>query len=244
MIIEKTAIPQESQKRPAQLASSAERGAGFPARTRWKSAEYEPITTPRAHLENNATIEMWGSHLILGKTATHHVPASSPAGSGSVSLPGLVAVSRRTPTPKSLIKFPRKNVAFLRLSPSLPIMKTLHLLLLLGFLANTPDNLGANPNEAAEKKALAQLQGTWSLVSASADGEAMPESMVKEMKRTLHGNELRVTRSGQVFFKAKVILDATKTPKTIDYEMTEGPTKGNRHLRNRGRYLQIFLRKA
>jgi uncharacterized protein (TIGR03067 family) len=33
-----------------------------------------------------------------------------------------------------------------------------------------------------------------------------------------------------VFFKAKVTIDPTKKPKAIDYEMTEGPTKGKTHL--------------
>ena len=48
------------------------------------------------------------------------------------------------------------------------------------------------------------------------------------MKRVCKGDELTVSMAGNTFFKAKLTLDATKTPKTVDYEMTEGITKGKK----------------
>jgi uncharacterized protein (TIGR03067 family) len=35
---------------------------------------------------------------------------------------------------------------------------------------------------------------------------------------------------GQIFLKAKITIDPSKKPKTIDYEMTEGFTKGKKQL--------------
>jgi uncharacterized protein (TIGR03067 family) len=108
-------------------------------------------------------------------------------------------------------------------------MKTLSKLLLASFatlcltLANAAD-------DEAVKKDLAQLQGEWIMVSASADGQPMQDEMVKQMKRVCKGDEITVTMQGQVFLKAKITLDPSKKPKTIDYEMTEGYTKGKKQL--------------
>jgi uncharacterized protein (TIGR03067 family) len=68
------------------------------------------------------------------------------------------------------------------------------------------------------------------MVSGSADGQPMPAEMAKQMKRVCKGDELTVSMAGNTFFKAKLTLDATKTPKTVDYEMTEGITKGKKQL--------------
>jgi uncharacterized protein (TIGR03067 family) len=81
-------------------------------------------------------------------------------------------------------------------------------------------------DEQAVKKELAQLQGEWSMVSGSAEGETMR----KQMKRVCKGDELTVTMGSQVFLKAKITIDPSKTPKTIDYQMTEGFTKGKTQL--------------
>jgi uncharacterized protein (TIGR03067 family) len=80
------------------------------------------------------------------------------------------------------------------------------------------------------KEDLAKLQGQWSMVSGSADGQPMPENMLKEMKRTCHGDEATTTMAGQVFLKAKISLNPSRTPKTIDYQMTGGLTQGKKQL--------------
>ncbi|HKQ36746.1 MAG TPA: TIGR03067 domain-containing protein [Verrucomicrobiae bacterium] len=84
--------------------------------------------------------------------------------------------------------------------------------------------------QAAVKDDGTQLQGEWSMVSGSADGQPMPEQMRKQMKRVCKGDEITVMMGDQTFLKAKIIIDATKNPKTIDYEMTEGVTKGKKQL--------------
>jgi uncharacterized protein (TIGR03067 family) len=50
------------------------------------------------------------------------------------------------------------------------------------------------------------------------------------MKRICKGDETTTTMAGQIFFKAKITIDPSKKPKTIDYQMTEGFTKGKNQL--------------
>ena len=88
---------------------------------------------------------------------------------------------------------------------------------------------GGEENEAV-KKDLAQLQGEWSMVSGSADGQPMPEQMLKQMKRVCKGDEATTTMAGQLYIQAKITIDPSKKPKTIDYQMTGGFTKGKKQL--------------
>jgi uncharacterized protein (TIGR03067 family) len=82
----------------------------------------------------------------------------------------------------------------------------------------------------AVKKDLALLQGEWSMISGSADGQPMPEEVRKQMRRVCKGDEATTTMAGQVYLKAKITLDPSKKPKTIDYEMTGGFTQGKKQL--------------
>jgi uncharacterized protein (TIGR03067 family) len=88
---------------------------------------------------------------------------------------------------------------------------------------------GAGAEDAA-KKEMTLLEGEWSMVSGEANGMAMPEATAKTGKRVAKDGETTITVSGQVYFKAKFSIDPSKKPKAIDYEMTEGPTKGKTHL--------------
>ncbi|MDB6058151.1 MAG: hypothetical protein JWO95_1995 [Verrucomicrobiales bacterium] len=82
----------------------------------------------------------------------------------------------------------------------------------------------------AMQKDLATLQGEWTMVSGSADGQEMPAQMRQQMRRVCKGNETTTTMSGQIFIQAKFTLDPEKSPKTIDYLMTGGFTKGQKQL--------------
>jgi uncharacterized protein (TIGR03067 family) len=85
-------------------------------------------------------------------------------------------------------------------------------------------------DDKAAKQDLAQLQGEWSMVSGTADGQPMPEEMLKQMKRVCKGDEATTTMAGQLYFKAKITIDSSKKPKTIDYQMVDGFTKGKTQL--------------
>ena len=106
-------------------------------------------------------------------------------------------------------------------------MQTIPIAVLLALAAVSPS--WAEENQAV-KKDLALLQGEWIMVSGSADGQPMPDQMRKQMRRICKGDETTTTMAGQLFFKAKITLDPSKKPKTIDYDMTDGPTKGKKQL--------------
>lgn len=82
----------------------------------------------------------------------------------------------------------------------------------------------------AVKTDLAQLQGQWSMVSGVADGYPIPATMLTNSSRVCKGDELTATVGGQLVMKARITIDPSREPKTIDYQVIDGPTKGKRHL--------------
>ena len=68
------------------------------------------------------------------------------------------------------------------------------------------------------------------MVSGKRDGQTLPEEVVKQFKRVAKGDEITVTAGDQVFLKAKISLDSSKKPKTIDYTLLDGPNKGQKQL--------------
>jgi len=115
------------------------------------------------------------------------------------------------------------------MNPSLFSMKAIRNTLLIGLAALAISFVWAEENQAV-KQDLAKLQGEWTMVSGSADGQPMPDDMLKQMKRVCKGDETTTTMGGQLFIKAKITLDPSKTPKTIDYVMLDGFTKGKTQL--------------
>lgn len=108
-------------------------------------------------------------------------------------------------------------------------MKAMQTILLVGLTALAISSAWAAGDEAV-KKDMALLQGEWSMASGSADGQPMPEQMVKQMKRVCKGDETTTMMGNQTFMKAKITIDPSKKPKSIDYEMIEGFTKGKKQL--------------
>ncbi len=89
--------------------------------------------------------------------------------------------------------------------------------------------VGPGGAQEAAKEAL-RLEGEWAMVSGEADGQPLPAEMVKTAKRVARDGVTAVTINGQVFMKAKYTADPSKSPKAIDYAMTEGFTKGKTQL--------------
>lgn len=108
-------------------------------------------------------------------------------------------------------------------------MKTLRTSLLIGLVAWVVSQAWAEDSEAT-KKEMARFQGEWSMVSGSANGQAMPEELRKQMKRVCQADEATTMMGAMVYLKAKITIDPAKQPKTIDYQMTEGVTKGKTQL--------------
>ena len=78
------------------------------------------------------------------------------------------------------------------------------------------------------KKEMARLEGEWSMVSGEIEGKALPPELVKDGKRVAKDGEVTITIGGQVFLKAQFTIDPSKKPRTIDYTMTGGFTKGQK----------------
>jgi uncharacterized protein (TIGR03067 family) len=85
-------------------------------------------------------------------------------------------------------------------------------------------------DDKAAEKDLANLQGEWRMVSGSANGMSLTEEMARNFKRVCKDDVTTVSNGEQTFMKAKFKLDASKSPKTIDYEFLDGPTKGKTQL--------------
>lgn len=108
-------------------------------------------------------------------------------------------------------------------------MKTMRTTFLIALAAVTILSAWAADDQTV-KKDMAQLQGEWSMVSGSANGQSMPDETRRQMKRVCKGDETTTTMGGQMFMKAKITIDPSAKPKTIDYQMTDGFTKGKTQL--------------
>ncbi len=89
---------------------------------------------------------------------------------------------------------------------------------------------GAGRAADAAKEEQARLEGEWSMVSGEIDEQPLPAEYVKGAKRVARAGETTVTIGGRLFMKARYTIDPGKSPKTIDYVMTGGPTKGKTQL--------------
>jgi uncharacterized protein (TIGR03067 family) len=89
---------------------------------------------------------------------------------------------------------------------------------------------GAGDAEDAVKKEKKLLEGEWSMVSGEIDRQPLPAEYVKNATRVAKGGETTVMIGGRLFLKARYTIDPAKKPKTIDYAMTGGPTKGKTQL--------------
>src|SRR5438046_6759286 len=80
-----------------------------------------------------------------------------------------------------------------------------------------------NPQDPASKKDLNGLQGTWKLVSAMKDGEALPEDKVKNTSIVIKDDTFVFPESAEYATSKEgtIKLDATKKPKQMDATSTE-----------------------
>jgi uncharacterized protein (TIGR03067 family) len=88
----------------------------------------------------------------------------------------------------------------------------------------------AEAGDEAIKKDLAAMSGEWVMLSGTASGHPMPPELLNGMKRICKGDETTTLMNGAVYLKAKITIDPSKQPKTIDYHMTDGFTKGKKQL--------------
>ena len=77
----------------------------------------------------------------------------------------------------------------------------------------------------AQDKALKELEGTYKVTYMEKVGKVAPKELTETLVVTFKGEEL-VIKVGEDEKKAKIKVDASKTPNTIDFVPSEGPEKG------------------
>jgi uncharacterized protein (TIGR03067 family) len=86
---------------------------------------------------------------------------------------------------------------------------------------------GARADDKADvEKELKKFQGTWSFESGEAGGKELPAAELKELILIFEGNKFTVKKGDQVIQIGTEKIDPSKSPKTVDVTITEGPEKG------------------
>ena len=98
-------------------------------------------------------------------------------------------------------------------------------------LAGTALVLAADAKQSdSAKEELKKLQGTWLLVMSEQDGMKSDPNFVKNGKMVIKGNDMTVYGGKVISSKAKITLNPSKTPKTIDAVQTYGGPTGTKVL--------------
>src|SRR5580700_3649020 len=81
-------------------------------------------------------------------------------------------------------------------------------------------------DKADLEKAVRKFQGTWTFESSETGGKDLPASELKGLILTFEGDKHMVKKGDEVIQVGTQKLDPSKSPKTIDVTMAEGPNKG------------------
>jgi len=76
------------------------------------------------------------------------------------------------------------------------------------------------------EKEVRKFQGTWTFESSQSGGKELPAGDLKGLILTFEGDKHTVKKGDEVIQVGTQKLDPSKSPKTIDVTMTEGPNKG------------------
>ena len=101
----------------------------------------------------------------------------------------------------------------------------LTLLCTLGLAASGETGARAG-DEADVEKELKKFQGTWTFESVEAGGKKLPADQFKGITVTFEGDKYAVKKGDEVVEAATQKLDPSKSPKTLDAKVTDGPNKG------------------
>ena len=104
-------------------------------------------------------------------------------------------------------------------------MKTTKIALVIALVAQTVTSSPAAAPDAMNKD-IGQFQGEWTMVSGAADGVPIPDYMFNQIRQVFSGAQMTGTISGTMYWKVNFAIDPSKSPKTIDYEITGGPAAG------------------
>jgi uncharacterized protein (TIGR03067 family) len=86
---------------------------------------------------------------------------------------------------------------------------------------------GTPADDRAElEKEVRKFQGTWTFESSETGGRALSAEDLKGLILTFEGDKHTVKKGDEVIQVGTQKLDPSRSPKTIDVTMTEGPSKG------------------
>ncbi len=99
--------------------------------------------------------------------------------------------------------------------------------LLCTFVLTASGGLGVRADDKVDvEKELKKFQGTWSFESVEAGGKKLPADGFKDMTVTFDGDKYAVKKGDDVVEAAILKIDPSRSPKTLDVTVTEGPNKG------------------
>src|SRR6267143_875272 len=75
-------------------------------------------------------------------------------------------------------------------------------------------------------KELKKFQGIWAFESVEVGGKEVPIAEFKGIRVTFEGDKYTVKKGDEVIQAATQKLDPSKSPKTLDVTVAEGPNKG------------------
>ena len=81
-------------------------------------------------------------------------------------------------------------------------------------------------DKADLEKEVRKFQGTWTFESSETGGKKLPIGELKGLILVFEGPKHTVKQGDEVIQVGTQKLDPSKSPKTIDVTMTEGPSKG------------------
>ena len=80
------------------------------------------------------------------------------------------------------------------------------------------------------RKELKALEGTWKAVALEAGGKPLPKASVPEFLFIVSADGKAIGRMGKAEYQAKLSVDPTKTPRTIDNAHETGTQKGKKQF--------------
>ena len=95
----------------------------------------------------------------------------------------------------------------------------------LGLFASGGPGVWADDKADVEKE-LNKFQGTWTFESVEAGGKKLPADQFQGITVTFEGDKYAVKKGDEVVEAATQKLDPSKSPKTLDAKVTDGPNKG------------------
>jgi uncharacterized protein (TIGR03067 family) len=82
----------------------------------------------------------------------------------------------------------------------------------------------------AKKDDAESLKGQWSVVSVSTGGQAVEADLIKDLKMAFDDKTYTVTGSEPFPEEGNYTIDASKSPKTIDFDIKKGQEAGKLQL--------------